>query len=439
MLQNSFGFTFFLKASAKKENVRSIYLRVTVDGISKEASIKQRWDATRWNQKLERATGTREDAKTLNLFLDSLQVKINQFRIDQLNDGEIISAQKLMDYMQGKSISRVKVLEEFENHNKEILALVPTEYAIGTYERFVTAKSHVRDFISFKYGTADIEFRELNFEFVKDYELYLKTVRKISNNTALKYIANFKKIVLRAIDKEIIITDPFKKFKSRKTKILKKPLDSSELASLENHTFSVDRLAAVRDIFVFQCYTGLAYIDAYNLKKSDIRMGIDGELWIITQRQKTESPINIPLLPQALRIVERYKQHPLCLQRGSVLPVVSNQKMNAYLKEIADICGIMSPLNTHKARRTFGSTVTLNNNVPIHVVKEMLGHSSVRQTEEYAITEQQSIGKEMKQLQLRLNGREADVAAAPSLDIISKMQREIEELKQQLAMSNRLS
>jgi len=436
MLQNSFGFTFFLKASAKKEIVRAIYLRVTIDGISKEVSIKQRWDANRWNQKLERATGTREDAKTLNLFLDSLQVKINQFRIDQLNDDEIITAQKLMDYMQGKGISRVKVLEEFENHNREVLALVPTEYAMGTYERFVTAKSHVKDFISFKYGAADIEFRELNFEFVKDYELYLKTVRKISNNTALKYIANFKKIVLRAIDKEILTTDPFKKFKSRKTKVLKKPLDSSELASLENHTFSVDRLAAVRDIFVFQCYTGLAYIDAYNLKKSDIRMGIDGELWIITQRQKTDSPINIPLLPQALSIVERYKEHPLCLQRGSVLPVVSNQKMNAYLKEIADICGIYSPLNTHKARRTFGSTVTLNNNVPIHVVKEMLGHSSVKQTEEYAITEQQSIGKEMKRLQHRLtNG--AIEKEQPPIDVISKMQQEINELKELLAQSNK--
>lgn len=203
MLQNSFGFTFFLKASAKKENVRAIYLRVTVDGISREASIKQRWDATRWSQKIERATGTREDARTLNLFLDSLQVKINQFRIDQLNDGEIITAQKLMDYMQGKSISRVKVLEEFDNHNKEILALVPTEYAMGTYERFVTARSHVKDFIAFKYNGADLEFRELNFEFIKDYELYLKAVRKISNNTALKYIANFKKIVLRAIDMEL--------------------------------------------------------------------------------------------------------------------------------------------------------------------------------------------------------------------------------------------
>lgn len=341
-----------------------------------------------------------------------------------------------MDYMQGKSISRVKVLEEFDNHNKEILALVPTEYAMGTYERFVTARSHVKDFIAFKYNGADVEFRELNFEFIKDYELYLKAVRKISNNTALKYIANFKKIVLRAIDKDIITADPFKKFKSRKTKILKKPLDRNELASLEQHIFSVDRLAAVRDIFIFQCYTGLAYIDAFNLKKSDIRMGVDGELWIITQRQKTDSPINIPLLPQALRIVERYKDHPLCQQRGAVLPVVSNQKMNAYLKEIADICGFQSPLNTHKARRTFGSTVTLNNNVPIHVVKEMLGHSSVKQTEEYAITEQQSVGREMKQLQERLrekNPREDNES------VIVKMQQEINELKALLANDQKAS
>lgn len=216
MLQSSFGFTFFLKASIKKENIRSIYLRVTVDGIPKEISIKQKWDVTRWNQKVERAIGTKEDAKTLNLFLDSLELKISQSRIDSINSGEVITAQKLMDFIQGKSVSRVKVLEEFLQHNQEILALVPNEYAMGTYERFVTARSHVKDFITFKYNADDIEFRELNFEFVKDYEFYLKTVRKISNNTALKYIANFKKIVLRAIDRDIITTDPFKNFKSKK-------------------------------------------------------------------------------------------------------------------------------------------------------------------------------------------------------------------------------
>jgi len=422
-----------LKASAKKENVRAIYLRVTVDGISRETSTKQKWDAGRLNQKSERASGTREDARTLNLFLDSLSVKMNQFRIDSMNEGEIITAQKLIDYLQGKSTSRVKVLEEFARHNQEIHALVPTEYAMGTYERFVTARSHVKDFIAFKYHTDDIEFRELNFEFVKDYEFYLKTVRKISNNTALKYIANFKKIVLRAIDRDIIMTDPFKNFKSRKTRIIKKPLSRQELAIVENHVFSVPRLAVVRDIFIFQCYTGLAYIDVFNLKKSDIRMGIDGELWISTERQKTGSAINVPLLPTALEIIESYKNNAICLQRGSVLPVVSNQKMNAYLKEIADLCGIESTLNTHKARRTFGSTVTLNNNVPIHVVKEMLGHSSVKQTEEYALTEEVSIGREMKQLQQRLINRDVQTEQPP-VDIILKMQQEIQELKELLAL-----
>jgi len=437
MLQNSFGFTFFLKASAKKENVRAIYLRITIDGMSKEISTKQKWDVTRWNQKADRAVGTREDARVLNLLLDSLELKINQFRIDSINDGEIITAQKLMDYIQGKSTSRAKVLEEFSRHNQEILALVPTEYAMGTYERFVTARSHVKDFIAFKYNADDLEFRELNFEFIKDYEFYLKTVRKISNNTALKYIANFKKIVLRAIDRDIIATDPFKSFKSRKTKIIKKPLTRQELAVVEKHVFSVPRLAVVRDIFIFQCYTGLAYIDVYNLKKSDIRMGVDGELWISTERQKTGSAINIPLLPNALETIERYKNNPICLQRGSVLPVVSNQKMNAYLKEIADLCGLDSVLNTHKARRTFGSTVTLNNDVPIHVVKEMLGHSSVKQTEEYALTEQITIGQQMKQLEKRLSAGNTDKDSEAS--IISKMQQEILELKNLLSIAQKIS
>lgn len=426
MLQNSFGFTFFLKASSKT-NIRSVYIRITVDGVSKEKSTKQRWNAERWNQKAERATGTKEDARTLNLFLDSLSTKVNQFRIDCMNEGEVLTAHKLMDYLEGKTVSRVTVLEEFQKHNDEVLALVPSEYAMGTYERYVTAKSHIKNFIAFKYNMADITFKELNFEFVKDYEFYLKTIRNISNNTALKYIANFKKIVIRAIDKDIISVDPFKKFKGKKTKVLKRPLSSGELEQLENKNFSVGRLAVVRDIFVFQCYTGLAYIDVYNLKKSDIRMGFDGELWITSERQKTGSPINIPLLPRALEIINRYKEHELCVKRGSVLPVLSNQKMNAYLKEIADLCGIESTLNTHKARRTFGSTITLNNDVPINVVKEMLGHSSVKQTEEYALTEQRTIGKEMQGLKVKLSKHNYTLNSKD--ETITNLQIEIEEMK----------
>ena len=161
----------------------------------------------------------------------------------------------------------------------------------------------------------------------------------------------------------------------------------------------------IRDVFIFQCYTGLAYIDVYNLRKNDIKIGIDDRYWIMSSRQKTGSETNIPLLPKALELIEHYKDHPICVERNTILPVSFNQKMNEYLKEIGSLCQLDVLLNTHMARRTFGSTVTLNNDVPMHVVKEMLGHSSIRQTESYAITEEQTIGREMSELKNKLHGR----------------------------------
>lgn len=429
MLENSFGLTFFLKTPRKKTKIRFIYLRITVDGIPKETSTKHKWDITRWDQSAERAIGNKEDARMLNHFLDTLQMKVNQCKADYIYNDRLLTAQKIMDHILGRLVPRTKVLEEFLVHNNELLALVEKEeYAIGTHERYAISRKHVREFLKFKYNLDDLEFRDLNYEFIKDFEFYLKTVKDCNNNTALKYITNFRKIVRIAINKEIISSDPFKNFTGKKTKTKKKPLTREELYKLEHHVFSTTRLTVVRDVFVFQCYTGLAYIDAFQLKKEDIKIGIDGEYWIMTERQKTESETNIPLLPQALEIIERYKDHPLCLSRGSVLPVRSNQKMNAYLKEIADLCGIPCELNTHKARRTFGSTITLANNVPIHVVKEMLGHQSVKQTEEYAITEQQNISREMLELKHKLNFRK-EMGKNTYMETILKLENELNEVK----------
>jgi len=400
-----------------------------VDGIPKETSTKRKWEASRWDQKTERAIGTKEDAKALNFFLDSLLMKVNECKTELLYSGKPVTSEKIMDYILGRLTPRVKVLEEFESHNREMAALIGRGYAEGTLDRFSITINHLREFIRIKFNRVDMEFADLDLAFIKDFEFYLRTVRNCSNNTTLKYITNFKKIVLRAIDKEIILKDPFKNFKGRKTKIIKKPLSNQELHELENHYFTTDRLNVVRDVFVFQCYTGLAYIDAYQLKKTEIKKGIDGKLWIISARQKTGSETNVPLLPQALKIIDRYKDHPLCLQRGTVLPVSSNQKMNEYLKEIANLCGFPFTLNTHMARRTFGSTVTLNNNVPIHVVKEMLGHASVKQTEAYAITEQASIGREMTLLDKRLNKKASKMSHA-DIAILGKLEKEIRLIKE---------
>ena len=428
MLESSFGLNFYLKSPQKKTNIRYIYLRVTVDGVRKETSLKRTWDSQRWEMKTERANGTKEDARALNHFLDGVVAKINQFKMDLIYTEKTISAQRIIDFILGRVTSRALLLEEFRTHNAEVLALVPKDFAMATYKRYETARSHVTDFIRAKYQAEDIEFRDLDYDFVVSYEFYLKTVRNCVNNSALKYIACLKKIITRALDKSIITQDPFRAFKRRLTKTNKRPLTSGELMILEQHIFTIKRLEVIRDIFIFQCYTGLAYIDTYQLKTSNIRTGIDGEQWIISERQKTGSVTNIPLLPKALELIEKYRDHPLCQQRNSILPVTSNQKMNAYLKEIADVCGLESELNTHKARRTFGSTVTLNNDVPMNVVKEMLGHSSIRQTESYAITQEQTIGREMKQLTGRLITNQS-IKTKEGLELISKLEAELRELR----------
>ena len=428
MLESSFGMVFFLKIPRNESKIRNVYLRITIDGIRKEASTRRKWESSRWDQKSERAVGSKEDAKSLNFFLDSLTLKINEIKTEMMYSGKTITAEKIMDHVLGKVQPRVKVLEEFQKHNDQMTALLGKGYARGTLQRFTITKNHLSAFIKFKFKKDDMEFSDLNLEFVKDFEFYLRTVRDCSNNTTLKYIANFKKIVIRAIDQEIILKDPFKNFKGRKTKLVKKPLSTQELYELERHYFTTDRLNVVRDVFVFQCYTGLAYIDAFQLRRTDIKKGIDGNLWIMSERQKTNSTTNVPLLPQALKIIDKYKDHPLCVQRGTVLPVSSNQKMNEYLKEIAILCGFPFTLNTHMARRTFGSTVTLNNNVPINVVKELLGHASVKQTEAYAITEQATIGREMSLLNKKLNKTTPKISKS-DLAVLSRLEKEIEAIK----------
>jgi integrase len=433
MLESSFGLNFFLKTPRNKSNIRYIHLRIIVDGIPKETSTKRKWDLTRWDTKTERAIGNKEDARTLNHFLDTMEMKINKFKTDLMYTEKSISAQRIIDFVLGRVTSKAMLLEEFKKHNDEMLALVPQDYALATHKRYETARFHAVAFVKYKYAADDIEFRDLDYDFIISYELYLKTVKNCVNNSTLKYIACMKKVINRAIDKNIIAQDPFRAFKRRVTKTVKRPLTASELRTLEQIAIGTPRLETVRDIFVFQCYTGLAYIDAYQLRKTDIKTGIDGAQWIMSERQKTGNVTNVPLLPKALELIAKYKDHPLCLSRGAVLPVASNQKMNAYLKEIADLCGFDCELNTHKARRTFGSTVTLNNDVPIHVVKEMLGHQSIRQTESYAITAEQTVGREMKELGSKL-GNGKPVIPEEGMAMISKLEKELRELKEKFGM-----
>jgi site-specific recombinase XerD len=263
---------------------------------------------------------------------------------------------------------------------------------------------HLISFLQWKHNVPDWPISDLNFAFISDFDFYLRTVRKCGHNSTMKYLSNFKKIVLICVKKDWLNKDPFTGFKLATKEVVKPFLNQQELDDIANKDFLTQRLSIARDVFLFSCYTGLAYIDVYNLKKEDIRIGIDGEKWIFIQRQKTEVLSRIPLLPVCINILERYRSHPVCVHKNCVLPVWSNQKMNEYLKEIADLCGIHKRLTYHVARHTFGTTVTLNNGVPIESVAKMLGHSSLRMTQHYAKILDNKISQDMKMLRQKLNG-----------------------------------
>lgn len=406
MLEKSFGLLFYLKQSKNEtKNKRYVYLRITVNGISKELSTKMSWEQSRWNQSSGRATGTKEEAKNLNSYLDSLSLKVYQAKRLLIEADKVVTAEALKNIITGQGQTKRMVLEAFSDHNRKMKSLEGTEFASGTVQRYQTSYDHTKAFILWKYNTDDLEFKDLNYEFVSDYAFWLKSVRKCNHNSSMKYLANFKKIVLECIKKAWIPSDPFIGFKTTRKEVVRVALTNTEIDSIITKRFDSERLEYVKDIFIFCCYTGLAYIDVKQLKRSQIVKGTDGEQWIVTKRQKTDSPTRLPLLPIAVEIMNKHKDHPKCNVGDYILPVLTNQKMNAYLKEVADICGIDKTLTFHIARHTFATTITLSNGVPIETVSKMLGHRSLKQTQHYAKILDMKISADMSDLKQRLSKR----------------------------------
>jgi len=244
-------------------------------------------------------------------------------------------------------------------------ALVGKEYAKGTLGRYEVSLKHTRDFLVWKYQLQDIDIIKIDHDFIANYDFYLRSERKCANNSAVKYIRNFKKIIRICLASGWLNKDPFINYKAKIRQIDRSFLSQDELSVMAGKILETDRLNQARDIFLFSCYTGLAYADVYKLKNSEIVTGLDGGMWIYTKRQKTDTPTRVPLLQAALALLEKYANHPVCQTKGKALPVFSNQKMNAYLKEIASVCCINKELTFHIARHTFATTVTLSNGVSI--------------------------------------------------------------------------
>src|SRR5688572_28769778 len=403
MLEKTFSLLFYLKKPKNYlKGIMPIYLRITVDGIPKEISTGRQCDPDRWNANTGRCNGTKEDAKSLNAFLDILQTKVYEVRRKLLEKNENITAERLKNTLKGTDGTVRMLMKIFQQHNDEVKSLVGKDFASGTLERYKTSYDHTKSFMDWKYGVSDLDIKKLDFEFVSQYEFWLKSIRNCNHNTSIKYISNFRKIVNRCIRNGWLDRDPFVGFKMTKKEVVPEFLTEHEIKIIVKKKFASDRLNEVRDVFIFCCYTGLAFVDVEKLRSSEIGIGIDGGKWIFTNRQKTETLSRIPLLPVAIDILERYKNHHGCVNSGKVLPVLSNQKYNDYLKEIANICGINKKFTTHTARHTFATTITLSNGVPMESVSKMLGHKNIKTTQHYAKVLDKKLSEDMNTLRNKM-------------------------------------
>lgn len=338
-MEKSFGLFFFTK-KPKTGNAEEyfIYLRITVNGIATEISTKRKWDPERWNVQAGRAEGKGDPVKSLNAYLDVLQRKVYDVR-KELEDRNVeLTATNIKALLLGKEIRthRYMLLEIFKQHNTQMAALVGNEYAKGTLDRYETSYRHTKSFLQWKYKVEDYDIANLNYEFLSEYEFWLKSVRKCGHNPTMKYLSNFRKIINKCIRQGWLKEDPFNGFKLTQREVDREALTESELDAIAALSFPTSRLDLVRDIFLFSCYTGLAYADVRKLKKTDVFIGVDGEKWLTSKRQKTDVPSRVPILPPAQRIISKYNSKDNFQYHDLLLPVLSNQKMNAYLKEIAD-------------------------------------------------------------------------------------------------------
>jgi integrase len=403
MLEKSFGLLFYLKKpKGYKSGPVPIYLRITVDGDEKEMSVKRSWEPSRWNAHANRATGTKEDARSINEYLDVLQNKAYDARKDMVERGEVITAIGIRDIISGAKQRNWKLMTLFKEHNNALEKLIGKGAAKGTWTNFDTSYKHVSKFLKTEYGVDDINILSLDLEFVKKLYNWFRTVKKLNHNSTLKNIANMKKIVIDCKDNGWLQNDPFAKFESTRDEVDTVYLTKEEIQAIAEKEIDSPRLSRVRDLFIFCCFTGLSFIDVKQLKRSEVTIDSKGELRIYKNRQKTDTPSVIPLLPITKKILKKYKDDPECICKDMLLPVLTNQKYNAYLKELADICHVYKELSSKIARNTFGTTVTLANNVPMETISKMMGHKSLRQTQHYAKVLAIKVSEDMDILKKRL-------------------------------------
>lgn len=401
-----FSISFRLNKHRAKNGEYPVYIRIWVDGRCAEVATRHFVDPRHWDPQSQKVKSSFQDHVLYNNKFEQAKSEISRHYLLMASQKNLVDVNDVKNkYLGIEEKPRYKTIcEAFDYHNLKMSETVKVnKISAKTLLRYEITKNKVIEFIKHKFGTTDRPLPELRLAFVTEFEHFLLTKHKLQNNTAHKYIKNLKKIMNMAVGLDWIPSNPFNQFKCSYQNPEREILTQEELNIIIEKQIFTPRIAEVRDVFVFCCYTGFSYLDIYQFERDAVIKGIDGEYWLGTNRHKTGTKESVPLLPIPLQIIEKYRNHPYCICHNKLLPVNGNQRYNTYLKELVDICGIKKHLTSHTARHTFATTVTLTNGVPIETVSEMLGHKNIRTTQIYAKIVQQKLSTDMKALREKLH------------------------------------
>ena len=400
----SLSILIWVNKSRAVDNYAKLYARLTVNQKRANISLQKKVNIQTWDSNKSKVRGNSQEARIINSHIEDVKNELFETYKELKSEGKLITSQRIKNRYLGLDKKEHALKELFQLYNSTVEKKIKKD----TLDSYKTSQNYILEYLLKNYKTEDINLKELDFGFVVGFEKFLREYIPennqsfIGHNTAMKHIQRLKKVIQFAVDLEWLERNPFIKFKLSFEQKQRTYLTQTELQSVEELQISITRLEQVKDVFLFSCYTGIAYVDIMNLSPGNLVMGIDGNLWIDTSRQKTKIGFKLPLLPLAKQMVEKYSTHPKSIANNKLFPKISNQKLNAYLKEIADLCNIKKNLTFHMARHTFATTVTLTNGVPVETVSKMLGHKKIATTQIYSKVIDVKIQKDMEELKGKL-------------------------------------
>ncbi|SDE85683.1 Site-specific recombinase XerD [Mucilaginibacter pineti] len=390
------------KAKQSNDGLVPIYVRITINGLRDQFSSGKKINADHWNEETGFAVKACKDAAAINAYITLTTKELEKCYNDLCDDNENVTAKMVKDRYLHKPEPKASLMQAFKIHNGEFAEKVAKDKGSpGTLARYDRLQRKVEAFLKKKFKVTDIALDHIQYSFASGFYHYL-LMQDIDENTSMKYVKTLKQVMAKAVNEGMIPQSPINNFKCSYKDPDRDYLEMHEIIKIYSKRITCRRIAEVRDVYIFCCFTGYAFETVYALEPENIFTGVDGGLWIRKDRAKSGTEETVPLLPIPLEIIEKYKAHPYCVNENKLLPVNCNQRYNSYLKELADICDIDKHLTTHTARHTFATTITLENDVPIETVSKMLGHKDIRTTQIYAKITKRKISNNMKVLHEKL-------------------------------------